>query len=104
MVTVKICGIRRVEDALLAIDAGADEIGLLVGQRHPSGDFITPARAAAIVAFCHGRVRPVLVTHVNTPDDVHALADTAGVHDIQVHSEMSPGGLARLREIGGYRL
>src|SRR5436190_320781 len=38
---VKICGIRRHEDALLAAELGADAIGLLVGQRHNSPDFIS---------------------------------------------------------------
>jgi len=38
---VKICGIRRQEDALMAAQLGADAIGLLVGQRHNSPDFIS---------------------------------------------------------------
>ena len=104
MLTVKICGVRRVEDARLVADAGADEIGLLVGQRHASGDFIPVDRAAAIAMAMSGRVRPVLVTHVADPDAVHALARAIGVTDIQIHSEMPPAGLARLRELGGYRL
>ncbi|HWA86197.1 MAG TPA: phosphoribosylanthranilate isomerase [Opitutus sp.] len=104
MITVKICGVRRVEDALAAVEAGADEIGLLVGQRHPSGDFIEVEKAAAIVTACAARIRPVLVTHVSDPDEVHALAQATGVREIQVHSEMSPAGLTRLRALGGYRL
>lgn len=104
MTTVKICGVRRVEDALIAADAGADEFGLLVGQRHTSSDFIDVETAAAIVAACAGRITAVLVTHVSNPDEVHALARAAGVQEIQVHSEMPPAGLTRLRELGGYRL
>ena len=110
MVTVKICGVRRVTDALLAIAAGADEIGLLVGQRHTSGDFISVEMAAEIVAACAGRVTPVLVTHVEDPVVVHELAQRAGVTAIQVHSEMLPEAMGQLRElgerggIGGYRL
>lgn len=104
MVSVKICGVRRVADALLAVEAGADEIGLLVGQRHTSGDFISTETAAEIVAACAGRATPVLVTHVSNPDAVHELARQAGVTAIQVHSEMPPEGLAHLRALGGYRL
>jgi phosphoribosylanthranilate isomerase len=116
MVTVKICGVRRVVDALAAIGAGADEIGLLVGQRHTSADFIPPETAAEIVSVCAsiGRVTPVLVTHVTDPAEVHALARRIGATAIQVHSEMPPEGLAWLRAQGaadasgagggGYRL
>jgi phosphoribosylanthranilate isomerase len=42
---VKICGIRREEDALLAAELGADAIGLLVGQKHNSPDFVSAAVA-----------------------------------------------------------
>ena len=45
---VKICGIRREEDAVLVAELGADAIGLLVGQQHPSPDFISEQSAARI--------------------------------------------------------
>ncbi len=107
MITVKICGVRRVVDALAAINAGADEIGLLVGQRHTSGDFISSETAAEIAAACASMdgVTPVLVTHVTDPAEVHALARRIGVSAIQVHSEMPPEGLVWLKaRDAGYRL
>jgi len=48
-VRVKICGVRCVEDALLAAELGADAIGVLVGQHHPSPDFIGVEQAAAVM-------------------------------------------------------
>ena len=106
MVTVKICGVRRVVDALAAIGAGADEIGLLVGQRHTSGDFVSPETAAEIASVCAsmGRVTPVLVTHLTDPAEVHALAGRIGATAIQVHSDMSPEGVAWLNARGAYQL
>jgi phosphoribosylanthranilate isomerase len=103
MVTVKICGVRRVVDALAAIGAGADEIGLLVGKRHTSTDFISEETAAEIVRTCAsmGGVTPVLVTHLTDPAEVHALAGRVGAKTIQVHSEMPPEGLAWLKAQGG---
>ena len=46
---VKICGIRRREDALIAAELGADAIGLLVGQRHNSPDFISATIARDLI-------------------------------------------------------
>ncbi len=101
MIRVKICGIRRPEDALLAAAAGADALGLLVGRRHPSPDFVEPGAAAAIVAACPPFVTPVLVTHLEDPAEVHALAREIGVFIIQIHSDMTPGGVAALRRLAG---
>jgi phosphoribosylanthranilate isomerase len=60
---VKICGIKREEDALLAAQHGADAVGLLVGQLRHSPDFISPALAARICRALPGSVKAVLVTH-----------------------------------------
>ncbi len=101
MIRVKICGIRRIEDARLAAEAGADALGLLVGRRHPSPDFLEPEAAAAIVALCPPFVAPVLVTHLEDPVEVHALARDLGVSTIQIHSEMTPEGVFELRRLAG---
>lgn len=101
MIRVKICGIRRLQDARLAAEAGADAIGLLVGQKHPSGDFLEPEAAAAIVALCPPFLTPVLVTHIDDPVAVHALARDLGVSTIQIHSAMPPDAVRVLRALAG---
>lgn len=101
MIRVKICGIRRLEDARVAAAAGADAIGLLVGRRHPSADFLESEAAALIVALCPPFVTPVLVTHLDDPLEVHSLARDLGVSTIQIHSEMTPAGVRELRRLGG---
>jgi phosphoribosylanthranilate isomerase len=45
---VKICGIRRQEDAVMAAGLGAEAIGLWVGQRNNSPDFISATVARDI--------------------------------------------------------
>ncbi|MDH4611998.1 phosphoribosylanthranilate isomerase [Pseudomonas sp. BN102] len=47
-VRIKICGITRIEDALAAVAAGADAIGLVFYAKSPRA--VTPAQAKAIVA------------------------------------------------------
>lgn len=101
---VKICGVKRIEDMRIAAAAGADAIGLLVGQRHPSGDFIAVERAAQIAAACPPFVTPVVVTHVEDVVEIHALASGAGVSTIQVHSDLAPEGMRALKGLGRYRL
>lgn len=101
---VKICGVRRVEDMRSAVAAGTDAIGLLVGQRHPSGDFITCEQAREIAMACPPFVTPVVVTHLRDAAAIHALASAIGVSTIQVHSDLSPEGMRALRGLGRYRL
>ena len=97
MFKVKICGIKRVEDAKLAAEAGADAIGLLVGQTHASTDFISPPTARNIVALLPPGVTPVLVTHLTDPAAVADLVAITGVSAVQLHGEIAPTAVASLR-------
>ncbi|MDQ6960553.1 MAG: N-(5'-phosphoribosyl)anthranilate isomerase, partial [Mariprofundaceae bacterium] len=46
-VRIKVCGITRVEDALLAASLGADAVGFVFYDKSPR--FIPPMKAAAII-------------------------------------------------------
>ncbi len=54
MIQVKVCGVTRVEDALAAIDAGADAIGLNFIAGTPRA--LDDERGREISAVCAGRV------------------------------------------------
>lgn len=104
-VRVKVCGIRRRQDVLLAASLGADAIGLLVGQRHRSEDFLDAEQARELVEACPPLVTPVLVTHLEEADPVVALARELRVTTIQMHSECSAGTLRKIRHaLPGVRL
>jgi phosphoribosylanthranilate isomerase len=91
MIHVKICGIRRrIEDALAAIEYGADALGFLVGQEHTSPDFLDASDAGAIVQALPPDVSVVLVTHFVDPDDIIGLAMSINVAAIQLHGDTSP--------------
>ena len=83
MTRVKICGIRRVEDAVLASSLGADAIGFIFWPRSPR--FIDPFEARAIV-----RALPPFVTAVGVFVDqpvpfVMGVAQLLGLGAIQLH-------------------
>lgn len=97
MPRVKICGIRRLSDALLAAACGADAVGVLVGQRYPSSDFITAEQAAAIFAGLPPFVQGVLVSHLEDPCALITLVEQTGAGVVQVHGAMTTEGLRQLR-------
>lgn len=84
---VKICGITNVEDALAAVAAGADAIGLVFAD---SPRRIDPSAAREIV-----EALPLFVTtvgvFVNAPlDELHRVVIQSGVRHVQLHGEESP--------------
>jgi len=99
---VKVCGIKTVEDAIMAAHCGADAVGLLVGQRHVSEDFINIDLARDIVKKCPPLVSPVLVTHLNDPKEIAYLASQIGVTTIQLHSDCEVQSIISLRKILPY--
>jgi len=94
---VKICGIRRHEDALIAAELGADAVGLLVGQRHNSQDFISAGIARDISRGLPPSVEAVLVTHVEDIDELERLLQQSGITTVQLHGEIAPSFVERLR-------
>lgn len=98
MVRVKVCGITNLEDALVAVIAGADALGF---NFWPSSKrYIEPARAAAIVAQLPPLVTPVGVFVDEEADRVRRLAERAGLRAVQLHGEESPETAAMLASSG----
>jgi len=97
-VRVKICGNKRVEDALQAVRLGADAIGLLVGQEHASRDFITPALAASIARQLPPFCAIVLATHINSVKEVLQLANFIGVNALQLHGDSTPEDIIQIKK------
>jgi phosphoribosylanthranilate isomerase len=96
-VRVKICGITNADDARLAVACGADAVGVLVGQRHPSADFVSIDDAQAILAALPPFVAATLVTHADDPVTVSDLISIIRPSVVQLHSEMRPSACAALK-------
>src|SRR5882762_1418959 len=88
MTWVKICGITNLEDALAAVEAGADALGFVFYERSPR--YVTVEKAAAILKELPLSVAKVGV-FVDAPADmVLHTAETCGFHDLQFHGAESP--------------
>ena len=84
---VKICGITRLEDALLAVEQGADAIGLVFYP--PSPRYITPQRARQIVMALPPFVTTVGLFVDAERETVARTVDETGIGLIQFHGRES---------------
>ena len=87
-VRVKICGITRVEDALVAAQYGADAIGFVFWRQ--SARSISPAQAREIVLRLPPFVNVVGVYVDPSPEWVEETSITAGMNLLQFHGEETP--------------
>jgi len=97
MVRVKICGVTSLAEARLAEQNGADAVGLLVGRLHVAPDFVEPNVARDIALSLPPFIVPVLVTHLETRQELSVLASTIPCPVIQLHSDLSASTLRDLR-------
>lgn len=88
MTLVKICGITSVDDAGVAVEAGADMIGLIFYP--PSPRYVTPDQARVIVDSLPSSLPAVGVFVNETVDTITRIARESGVHVIQLHGEEEP--------------
>lgn len=84
---VKICGITNVEDAEVAVRAGADALGFVMYRKSPR--FVEPAVAKAIIAGLPPFVLPVGVFVNEEAERVRALMDECGFALAQLHGDES---------------
>ena len=88
MTKIKFCGIRRLDDAELAVSAGAWAIGLIFWPRSPRR--CDPGAAVDIAAAVKRRAEVVGVFVNATLDHVTQTADGVGLTMIQLHGEEGP--------------
>lgn len=99
---VKVCGIQRVEDALLAAELGASAVGFIFWPGSPR--FIDPGRARAVAAALPPHVLRVGVFVDQVPEYVKDVAQRVGLGAVQLHGSESAAaysdlGLALIKAI-----
>jgi len=95
---IKICGNRSDQDIKIAVEAGADAVGFLVGQIHASKDFILPSTAARLAEALPPFVTPVIVTHLIEAEAIMEIISKTGIKTIQLHGDISSDETKKLRD------
>ncbi len=84
-VDVKICGLTSLDDALTALDAGADYLGFVLYPKSPRG--ITPGTLRTITAGLPEAARAVGVFVNMSRPDVIGVARDCGLYAVQIHGD-----------------
>jgi phosphoribosylanthranilate isomerase len=99
MTTIKICGITNIDDACIAVEAGADMLGLIFTPKSPR--YVTTETAAFIVGAIRGaygdRTPRFVGVFVDEPiDRVRGCLDAVGLDLAQLHGREPPAMVRHL--------
>jgi len=84
MTWIKICGTTNLEDAHVAVEAGADAIGFVFG---PSKRQVTPEKAARIAAQLPAGIERVGVFVNESPTQVRTTVEQVGLTVVQLQGD-----------------
>jgi phosphoribosylanthranilate isomerase len=84
-IKVKVCGITNAEDALAAVEAGADALGFIFYEKSPR--YVVPAVAANIIAELPPLVTPVGVFVNEGLATVRSIMDACHLAMAQLHGD-----------------
>ena len=85
MTWIKICGITNLEDALIAVETGADALGFVFYEKSPRK--VDQETARRVVRDLPGTVEKVGVFVNQTEDSICATADEVGLTAVQLHGD-----------------
>jgi phosphoribosylanthranilate isomerase len=97
MTWVKICGTTNLDDALLAVDSGADAVGFVFYEKSPRN--IALKTAAEIIARLPETVEKVGVFVKQSAEQVTAIADKTGLNAIQLYPFVPGESPALVRDL-----
>jgi phosphoribosylanthranilate isomerase len=95
---IQIAGIIDAAEARLLLDCGVPYLGFPLRLAVHRED-LSEAEAAAIIRSLPGSARGVLITYLDRAAELADLCGRLGVAVVQVHGDIAPAELARLREL-----
>lgn len=87
-VRVKICGITNLDDAIAAVDFGADALGFVFFEKSPR--YISHADAAAIIKKLPSFTTTIGVFVNEKPEQVEKIIDLTYIDAVQLHGNETP--------------
>jgi len=94
-VKVKVCGVTRASDALVASDLGASAVGFVFWDKSPRS--VAIAQAAEIVSMLPPDVAPIGVFVDASQAWVEEVSDRVGLAAVQLHGDETPEFCGSLR-------
>lgn len=94
MFHVKICGVTTPDDARLAVDAGADAIGINFVAGSPR--CVSAEVGRQVADAVRGRALVVGVFAGSSPEEIRSVATAVGLDAIQLHGRLFEGGAVDL--------
>ena len=88
MIKIKICGITNLDDAMAAVDHGADALGFNFYRKSPR--FIEPQRAAEIIAQLPPFIASVGIFVNEREEKIRDTVSLACLQGIQLHGDETP--------------
>lgn len=98
---VKICGATSLDDARVAVEAGADAVGFVFAA---SPRRVTLEQVAALVPHLPAELEKIGVFVNAGVEEIHATVLRCGLTGVQLHNQHRPGVAMRLRELLGQDL
>ena len=93
---IKICGITNLNDALIAVHAGADAVGFIFA---PSKRRIDPVNAHSIIQKLLPFVSVVGVFMNQCMDEIQEVLEITGIEVVQLHGQESPEFCEKIQKI-----